>query len=327
MLKGECSPQEIEQVMKWLREDPAAFEAAMLREAGEMQQAPIPPAIRQQMLDWFAAKGIPAPHETPVVEIKAVADSKWKWVGWAAAVLVVAMATWLLLPSKRKEAALAWKELRNTNRNVKKVILPDSTIIWLNNTAVLRYREDFNTQPLREVQLSGEAYFRVAHNEERPFTVQTGNLVTRVLGTEFNVEAYPEEQYIKVALEKGKVQISTIENDQNFTEQQKTLAPGEMATYDKASTELTVKSSVARTPNAWTRGGLVLNDVPLGDALKRIARKYNKAIVYDTALVGKYRHITAYYRNIEIDQVLTQLGFTCNFKFRKTDSSYHVILK
>jgi ferric-dicitrate binding protein FerR (iron transport regulator) len=328
MLRGECTPEEADLVMQWLQNDPAAFEKAMLEEVSSQEQYPMPKAIRQQMLAWFEAKSIPASHVAPVVDIRPVAIRKKNWYKWAAAaVLLITITAWWLYPSKKKEHGLAWREIRNGSKSVKLVILPDSTTIWLNNFAVLRYHEDFYAQQKREVKLTGEAYFKVAHNKKRPFIVITENLTTRVLGTEFNVEAYPDEEFIKVTLDKGRVQVKSLDTTNGQLQQQQVLNPGQMATYDKTSAALTVRNSPSKNTDAWTREGLVLNDVPLQDALNRIGRRYNRVIQFDSVRVHKYRHITAYYRSLSIEQVLTQLGFTCNFNISKTADGFRIILK
>jgi len=328
MLHGECTPQEVDLVMQWLQEEPAAFEKAMLEEVNEQEHPTMPPAIRQQMLAWFEAKGIPAPQPAMVVDMMPVARRSTNWYKWAvAAVLLIAITTWWLYPSKRKEQRLAWREIRNDNRSVRMVILPDSTTIWLNSFATLRFHEDFYTQERREVELTGEAYFKVAHNAKRPFIVKTENLITRVLGTEFNVEAYPEEQFIKVTLDKGRVLVNNGNTGNGQQPHHEVLNPGQMALFDKASAALTVKNSSSKNTDAWTREGLVLNDVPLQDALNRIGRRYNRVISFDSSQVRRYKHITAYYRNIGIEQVLTQLGFTCNFNISKTADGFQINLK
>lgn len=328
MLRGECTPEEVDLVLQWLQDDPAAFEKAMGEEVSKQEHPTMPPAVRQQMLAWFEAKGIPVPQPALVVELMPIAKRSINWYKWvAAAVLLIIITTWWLYPAKRKEQELAWREIRNDNRSVRMVILPDSTTIWLNSFATLRYHEDFYAQERREVELTGEAYFKVAHNAKRPFLVKTENLITRVLGTEFNIEAYREEPFIKVTLDKGKVLVNNLKTSNGQQQYHEVLNPGQMALFDKASAALTVKNSSSKNTDAWIREGLVLNDVPLQDALNRIGRRYNRVISFDSARVRRYKHITAYYKNIGIEQVLTQLGFTCNFNISKTADGFQINLK
>jgi ferric-dicitrate binding protein FerR (iron transport regulator) len=318
VLRGQGTQEETEQVMRWLQEDPAAFEASLLQEAGAIEQERMPDAIRQQMMDHFAQKGIPA-SVAPVVNIA----RKRYWYQWtAAAILLAVLAGWWLYPSQSKAPVLTWLEIKNTGTTVKPVTLPDSSKVWLNALAILRYRDDFNAHAQREVQLSGEGYFRVMPDKEHPFVVQTDHLITNVLGTEFNVEAYPDEQVIKVTLQQGKVQVSD-----SAGAQKEVLLPGQMALYSRSGGRLQVKSSTITDADTWTSGGLVLNDVPLQDALQRIARKYGQSVESDPVQTMKHQHITAYYEKMDLEQVLAQLGFTCRFSTKKTANGYRIVWK
>jgi ferric-dicitrate binding protein FerR (iron transport regulator) len=86
------------------------------------------------------------------------------------------------------------------------VILPDSSLIWMNAGSRLRYSSAFNHAE-REVFVEGEAYFKVARNEAKPFFVRTSAVTLKVLGTSFNVKAYPEEDLVETTVESGSVQV------------------------------------------------------------------------------------------------------------------------
>ncbi|MDD4379538.1 MAG: FecR family protein, partial [Dysgonamonadaceae bacterium] len=87
------------------------------------------------------------------------------------------------------------------------VVLPDSSIVWLNSGTTLTYRDNFS-EHRRGVILNGEAFFKVAHNDKLPFDVYCNDVVVSVLGTEFDVNAYPESGKVNVALESGEVALS-----------------------------------------------------------------------------------------------------------------------
>jgi ferric-dicitrate binding protein FerR (iron transport regulator) len=329
MLRGECSPAETRQVMQWLKEAPGALEAAMLQEMNDMQEeGRMPAATRQQMLSFFASRGIAAPGETSVVTMVPVTTAKRKWYPWAAAaaILFLIVAGWLTYPSLNSRASSqAWLQIQNTGTTLQLVTLPDSSKVWLHALATLRYREDFNGHAERKVQLTGEGYFKVAREASHSFVVQTGELNTRVLGTEFNIEAYTDEQFVKVTLQKGKVQVDNVEGKDSI-KAQAILLPGQMAAYSKSTTRLLVTNSPMKNQDAWTGEGLLLNDVSLPDALQRVARKYNRELEFDALKAGQHQHITAYYQQMDIEQVLTQLGFTCRFSAEKTrKGGYRII--
>lgn len=107
--------------------------------------------------------------------------------------------------------------------------LPDHSVVWLNAGSTLRYPTTFKKDN-RLVELKGEAYFEVQADKERPFYVNTPNgLSVYVYGTQFNVAAYEDDNYIETVLEKGKVNVIT-PNQETIV-----LAPGEQLLYDKQS--------------------------------------------------------------------------------------------
>ena len=87
------------------------------------------------------------------------------------------------------------------------MLLPDGSTVWLNAGSRLTYDSLYGTT-LREVTLSGEAYFDVVKNPKKPFIIHTGKINIRVLGTVFNVKSYPEEQTIETSLIKGSIEVS-----------------------------------------------------------------------------------------------------------------------
>ncbi len=126
----------------------------------------------------------------------------------AAAILaIVATGAWLLYPTKQglQDPAVMTGQ-QTARKEVRRVLLPDGSQVWLNTASSLRYAEDFGRKS-RTVYLSGEAYFEVAQNRELPFVIHTGNVSTTVLGTTFNIRAYPGQEAVTVAVRSGKVKV------------------------------------------------------------------------------------------------------------------------
>jgi transmembrane sensor len=98
------------------------------------------------------------------------------------------------------------KQLVAANGQMVNITLADGTKVWLNGGSKLTYPESFRGKK-REVMLVGEAFMDVAHDPEKAFIVHTGNVHTQVLGTSFNVKAYPEDSFIKVDVKSGKVAV------------------------------------------------------------------------------------------------------------------------
>lgn len=114
----------------------------------------------------------------------------------------------------------------------KKILLPDGTAVWLSPSSTIEYPALF-TGSLREVKLSGEAFFEVAHDANHPFVIYSGNIETKVLGTSFNIQAYDNQEEINVTVVTGKVNVT----HKNKLEQVELVA-NERAVFYRKTTEL-----------------------------------------------------------------------------------------
>ena len=152
------------------------------------------------------------------------------------------------------------------------VILHDNTKVWLNAESTLRYPETFQSNE-RKVELSGEAYFEVAHNAKAPFKVVMADSDTvTVLGTHFNVQAYPTEKEKAVTLVEGKV---LVQNDKDKA----VLTPRMQATIldNMLNTD---KNVDIEEITGWKDGLFVFHDAPIEKIMNQVARWYNAKIVY-----------------------------------------------
>ena len=104
------------------------------------------------------------------------------------------------------QSRLTYTEYISPFGSKSKVKLPDGSLVWLNAGSMVRHSSDFNVSN-REVYLEGEGYFDVMHNEQTPFIVQTSTITVKVLGTAFNVKAYPDEPVVETTVERGVVQL------------------------------------------------------------------------------------------------------------------------
>src|SRR5690606_22681779 len=125
-------------------------------------------------------------------------------------------------PSLLSGSELAYHTIRTPRGGNYKIILADDTEVWLNSSSSLRFPNNFNGDE-RRVELIGEAYFNVKKNSKSPFIVVSKGQQIRVLGTEFNVSAYSEDEITKTTLIEGSIKISTEEGNS------KIVLPGEQA--------------------------------------------------------------------------------------------------
>lgn len=180
---------------------------------------------------------------------------------------------------------------------LKYLVLPDSTQVWLNVASTIDFPETF-AKGRREVFLSGEAFFDVKHAEDRPFLIHTGNVVTRVLGTSFNIKAYPGQVDVVVSVKRGKVQVS------RNNEVVATLTKGQEVKVVSATSQAAVGSTKENTVAAWTNGRLIYDSRTIQDILQDLERNYNVKIELTDPKLGEEVYTTSFRRDIGVEEAL-----------------------
>ena len=194
-----------------------------------------------------------------------------------------------------------------------KLLLPDSTIVFLNGGTVLKYDVSLQQRTDRKVFLSGEAYFKVSRNMLKPFIVHTGELNIKVLGTTFNVASYPDDAEIKVSLVEGSVNVyTTSDAKKNIL-----LSPDEQAVYNKNDKVLSMRKIDAVSQAAWTTGRLVFVNEKLFDILKTIGKKYDVQILVQSRKVYTEYFSGSIDTNLTLDEILSYLDVDNKFMWRK----------
>ncbi len=156
------------------------------------------------------------------------------------------------------------------------VVLPDQTEVWLNSGSYIRYSNTFASKN-REIELHGEAYFSVTKNPEMPLIVTGSPIGVKVLGTKFNVSAYPEDQYFSVTLEEGKVELMSAKY-KNFN---KALEPNQLAVFDKNTNELDIKQVNVEHYTSWKDGMINIYNLPLEELVLKLEKRYNQKFVVE----------------------------------------------
>jgi len=164
-----------------------------------------------------------------------------------------------------------------------KVTLSDGTIVSLNSGTTLRYPEQFGINGKRNVFLTGEAFFEVAKDKQHPFVVNANQVDIEVLGTKFNISAYPENPSVNSTLVEGSIQMYEAENKANVV----LLEPNQMATWNSNSKKITTKEVDPGFYAAWTKGELAFKDTPFSTIAKIIQRTYDVEIINENAVLAK----------------------------------------
>lgn len=164
-----------------------------------------------------------------------------------------------------------WNTLSTSKGQTYPLLLSDGSRITLNSESSIRYPVSF-TGYLREVQVTGEVFFQVAHNAQKPFKVTAKGMDLQVLGTSFNVNAYDDEDAVKATLVEGSIQIKK-------GIQKKIIKPGQQAQV--LANDIKISEVDVNKIMAWKQGFFRFKEDKLSDAMKNIARWYNVDVVFE----------------------------------------------
>lgn len=181
-------------------------------------------------------------------------------------------AVFLVLTAALLSVFFSGRQVYNAQRQPRFVVLKDGSRVWLNSATRLVYT-DFPFMGERRLSLTGEAYFDVASDPDKPFIIQSGNMVTQVLGTAFNIKAYPGEPFA-VTVTKGKIKL-----EDKTTKIVTFLTPNKQVKYanQQSPVLVAVKADMAYS---WTKGQLAFYDQSFEEIARTINRKYNVNIVF-----------------------------------------------
>jgi transmembrane sensor len=186
--------------------------------------------------------------------------------------------------------------------------LPDGTTGMLNSGSHLSYSLPFIGN--RHIKLDGEAWFEVNRDEKHPFEISAGNSTVKVLGTSFNMSAYPAENYVEVVLQKGKMEFQDNKGGKMVT-----LLPSERLVFQNGNISKSVTDPVKYY--AWAEGKLVFRGDPMAEVARRIERWYNVKVELADQELEKYS-FRATFEDDKLEDVLRFLSMTSPIKYKIT---------
>lgn len=266
---------------------------------------------------------LPSPDwaETEVITTRAERARPYAKYLVAAMIILTACSVWIMQTNRSdRERTMSMSSLtkKETNRSESKyIVLADGTQVWLNAASSLQFPDQFNTSK-REVFLVGEAYFDVKHADRIPFIIHTGKISTTVLGTAFNIKAYPGQRNITISVSKGKVKVAG-ENGWETTlvrgQQIKVKEEGEEAREQIIGTE-----KIA----GWQQGNLVYDDEAFDDIIADMQRIYNVNIEINNKSIRELRISTSFKREIGIEQALQVLCKLTDTQLTQSGGIYQI---
>lgn len=189
----------------------------------------------------------------------------------AAIIVVIASASFYFYQSSvsKKTGTVSYTTIKSPVSKRKKVVLIDGTIVWLNTKSEISYNNLYN-EKTREVTLVGEAFFEVTKNQKVPFIVNSAGVQIKVLGTSFNIGAYPEDENVTVALLTGKIWLKAPDGNSEI------LIPNQTISFNKKKNHLEpIITESAENYAAWKDGKIVFNNISLAAAAKKLERLFN----------------------------------------------------
>lgn len=274
----------------------------------------------------------------------------WKWIAAAVLVFCVSGVGILFSFHSKTKNSIAWQKVITTPGMKTTFRLPDGTEIWMNAGSTLRYPKSFGNK-IREVYLSGEAYFKVRHDAGRPFIIHTSDMNIKVLGTEFDVRAYPDESFAETSLIKGAVEVtvnSNKESRQFFLKPKQKVVVEKIATHinvinekqkeqhnETSLPELAAVQDVKIEPvkevsgniipeTAWKQNTLLFEDETLESLANRLDLWYGVNIVIQDSSLAKQR-FTGRADNVSLDKLLQILQMIKPFQYSINDKE--VVIK
>lgn len=197
--------------------------------------------------------------------------------------------------------------------------LPDGTHVWMNSESSIRFPIRFASHE-RKVELQGQAYFEVAHDNDRPFLVWSGNQQIQVLGTQFDLKAYQNDETMTTTLVRGRVRI----NLKNNPEVQQILSPNEQCTFNKTDNSLTKRKIETMSFVSWRSGQLMFENEELGEIMKSLSRWYDVEVVFASERARHMRFTGTLMRYDDISEVVNKIAKTNEIKIHVNENRIRV---
>lgn len=329
---GECDPEETARILAILAEHPELLEQF----AGEQEWKDtaladtMPADVRQRIHSYVMQHTAKKKNRTPVKALQ--------WMAAASIVLALAWTGWQLFlrpsapsqPVVQNEIAStipADTLVSNNGSQPMRVLLRDGSVILLSANASVQYQPAFAGRQ-RVIRLEGEAYFKVAKDPQRPFTVYSRGIATTALGTSFTIRAFENNPTVQVLLHTGKVVVRKMAADSS----QVYLVPGDQLavnvltfhttlTHSKPDPAAPVNESISEIPAA-TPSPLLFNRAPLAEVFKKLQQQYQTAILFDEAALSEMSFTGTLQPSETLEAVLGKIAFLNELIVTKTTEGY-----
>ncbi|RFZ94885.1 FecR family protein [Mucilaginibacter conchicola] len=292
-LKGTANETESAIVEAWYKSYQDAEEA----EIGSENKETVKNAIRQK---------IHKTTTTPVIKLK------WRNYSVAAGLLLVSgIALFFIKNRGQATSEDIYTTLQTKAGEVKQIVLPDSSVMWVNSLSKVRIPAAFNGS-IRNILLDdGEVFLKVKHNDAKPFRVNTHTLQVQVLGTSFNVKAYASIKHTSVAVATGKVAVSTAGKRLSF------LTPGQELVFDEKTKAFKQNNIDISATQGWKDGETYLTQANFDELSLIVKNMFGLKLKAASKAVEQYQFTLRLKRNMPADDALKIISLIHNTHFRR----------
>ena len=295
-LDGYATSEEIKSLIKWLKADDMSHKWS--EEQWTNSSSEINPQLRQELFVKIKEKAgiVNTPVKTRILNISG-------WLFRGAAVLLLLLATGAVFYFNKQNVYQPSDMLVTVEKGQKaNIMLPDGSKVWINSDSELKYGSRFDDKE-RTLELTGEAYFEVAPDKDRPFTVNVGEISVTALGTSFNIKSYGNENDISMTLMSGKIEVAS-------AGKKIILNPNEQIIYNKESKSIN-KLNLTETSyyTSWRQNTLHFEAETFENIAKTLERYYNTKIVFESESL-KENSFTGTLGNTSLESILQILSLT-----------------
>ncbi|MFH5832167.1 FecR domain-containing protein [Halalkalibaculum sp. DA384] len=341
-LSGECSPREERRLHNWLAENPAHqefFDA--IKKVWRI--SPLYNVEVDFDEDWkrfserlgiefeeTASSSVESSRPKIRTHPRSKSHPVRQLLRVAAILLLIAIPAYYFIasegtvPETTAETEVAMQNIQTARGERASMEFSDGSKVTLNSMSTLRFPKAFEGTS-RELYLEGEAFFQVAHNEERPFVVHANGVEVNVLGTEFNVNSYQENEAVEVVVRDGTVAVNSVRTDGGSTGRQQVpevdpeddrviLNKGQRTTVVPGGRPATPENVSLAPHLAWVNGEMIFDGTPMRTVMKRLQRAYNMNFeVADSTLLTK--RLKASFKRERVEKVLGIIAFSLDIDY------------
>lgn len=318
-LSGEATPDEQQSLVKWLGESEAHLESFLeIRNVWDLyspnNDITLPFRKLAEIGPYLVTEDKPTSSTT---ERKKSFPNILGWIldtyrNVSAFILLPVFL--LILPPRLSNGNtdLASNEVSTQYGTKFKLVLPDSSVVWLNGGSSISYPLDIAYAKKREVSVKGEAFFDVRSDKDHPFIVRTSNITVTATGTKFNVNCYDKSGKETVSLLAGSVNVLAGKMENR-------LEPNQTAVYDKANEDLQTYLANVSSQCGWIDGKLIFQNDRLADIFRRLGEIYNIDFVVDKSVADCICYAT--FENDSLDRILYLLSLVSPISYQWEENS------